>query len=96
MKRLFMTFARVLIRLFAFLLLGFGSSLYILDKRPLADGWLAKQIGGLQISSPSVSSSFHSPDGFFGRTQVFKFYEVQFTNCPLFGVKSKDSAYSGS
>ena len=41
MKRLFMTFALVLIRLFAFLLLGFKSYLYILDKRPLADRWFA-------------------------------------------------------
>ena len=90
MKHLFMTFARVLIRLFAFLLLGFESSLHILDKRPLADKRLAKYL------LPVFSSSFHSPDGFFGRTQVFKLYEVQFTNCSLFGVKSKDSAYSGS
>ena len=47
-----MTFAHVLIRLLAFLLLGFDSSLYILDKRPLAGRWFAN------IFSQSVACVF--------------------------------------
>ena len=70
-KWLFSSSAHFLIGLFAFLLLSWLSSLYILDIKPLSDTW---------FFLPFCRLSFHFVDCFFCCTEAFEFDVVAFVN----------------
>lgn len=67
-------FSYFLIKLFFFLILNFGSSLYITDTSPLLDMWFAKYF------LPVCNFSFCVLNGVFHRAKYFNFNDIQFIN----------------
>ena len=85
-KSLFMCFTHFLIKLFAFLLLSFEISLYMLDTSPLSDACLAN------VFFQSVASLFIVFTGSFTEK---KFFSLMKCNSLIFSFMNHESCFGG-
>lgn len=85
-------FARVIIGLFAFILLSFESPLYTLGTSLLSDVWFTSPLSHTQVSFPSVAP-FHLPNS-LSQSKFLNFPKDQFISFSFYrlclGVKSKN------